>query len=70
MEHGFLLVDLGNSADSGQFILGEPLNERNHRSRLRLRTAAELFPEIVDPTLDNDDEPSCSAAAALEKQLY
>ena len=60
------LVDLGNSTDSGQFVLGEPLNDRNRRSRLRLRTAAELFPEIVDPTLDNDGEPSCSAAAALE----
>jgi len=59
-------LDLGNNADSGQFILGEPLNEQNRRSKLRLRTAGELFPEIVDPTLDNDGEPSCSAAAALE----
>jgi PRTRC genetic system ThiF family protein len=62
------MVDLGNSADSGQFILGEPLNERNRRSRLRLRTAAELYPEIVDSTLDNDEEPSCSAVEALERQ--
>jgi len=61
-------LDLGNNADSGQFILGEPLNERNRRARLRLRTAAELFPEIVDPTLDDDGETSCSAAAALERQ--
>jgi PRTRC genetic system ThiF family protein len=61
-------LDLGNNADSGQFVLGEPMNERNRRSRLRLRTAAELFPEIVDPTLDDDGQPSCSAAAALEKQ--
>jgi PRTRC genetic system ThiF family protein len=61
-------LDLGNNADSGQFILGEPLNERNRRSRLRLRTAPELFPEIADPNLDNDSEPSCSAAAALERQ--
>jgi PRTRC genetic system ThiF family protein len=61
-------LDLGNNADSGQFILGEPLNERNRRARLRLRTVAELFPEIVDPSLDNDGEPSCSAAAALERQ--
>jgi len=61
-------LDLGNNADSGQFILGEPLNERNRRARLRLRTAGELFPEIVDPNLDNDGEPSCSAAAALERQ--
>jgi PRTRC genetic system ThiF family protein len=61
-------LDLGNNADSGQFILGEPLNERNRRSRLRLRTVGELFPEIVDPGLDDDGQPSCSAAAALERQ--
>jgi PRTRC genetic system ThiF family protein len=60
-------MDIGNGADSGQFILGEPLNERNRRSRLRLRAAWELFPEICNPSLD-DDEPSCSAAAALERQ--
>ena len=35
---------------------------------MRLPTAAELFPEIVDPTLDDDGQPSCSAAAALERQ--
>ncbi len=60
--------DLGNSQDSGQFILGEPLNERNRRARLRLRTVPELFPEIVDPNLDDEAQPSCSAAAALEQQ--
>jgi PRTRC genetic system ThiF family protein len=61
-------LDLGNNADSGQFILGEPLNERNRRAKLRLRSAAELFPEIVDPNLDNDGEPSCSSVEALERQ--
>jgi len=61
-------LDLDNNADSGQFILGEPLNERNRRAKLRLRCAAELFPEIVDPNLDNDGEPSCSAVEALERQ--
>jgi PRTRC genetic system ThiF family protein len=61
-------LDLGNSADSGQFILGEPLNDRNRRAKLRLRTAAELYPETVDPSLDDDGQPSCSAAAALERQ--
>jgi PRTRC genetic system ThiF family protein len=61
-------LDLGNNADSGQFILGEPLNERNRRSRLRLRTATELFPEICDLALDNEAEPSCSAVEALERQ--
>ena len=62
------VLDLGNNSDSGQFILGEPLNERNRRSRLRLRSAWELFPEIVDPSLDDDGQPSCSAADALERQ--
>jgi PRTRC genetic system ThiF family protein len=61
-------LDLGNNADSGQFILGEPLNERNRRARLRLRSAADLYPEILDPSLDNDREPSCSAVEALEWQ--
>jgi PRTRC genetic system ThiF family protein len=40
-------LDLGNSADSGQLVLGQPLNGRNRRAADRLRTAAELFPEIV-----------------------
>jgi sulfur-carrier protein adenylyltransferase/sulfurtransferase len=61
-------LDLGNNADSGQYILGEPLNQRNRRARLRLRTAAELYPEICDPALDDDQEPSCSAVEALERQ--
>jgi PRTRC genetic system ThiF family protein len=61
-------LDLGNSADSGQFVLGQPLNGRNRRSSDRLRTAAELFPEIVEASLDDDDSPSCSALEALERQ--
>jgi hypothetical protein len=27
----------------------------------------ELFPEIIDPALDDDQQPSCSAAEALER---
>jgi hypothetical protein len=30
--------------------------------------APELFPEIADPSLDVDGEPSCSAVGALERQ--
>jgi len=62
------LLDIGNSVSSGQFVLGEPQNARNKRSRSRLRTVAELFPEIVDPSLDDDNEPSCSAIQALDRQ--
>ena len=61
-------LDMGNNANSGQFILGEPLNQINRRARTRLRTVAEWFPEIVDASLDNDGLPSCSAAEALARQ--
>jgi PRTRC genetic system ThiF family protein len=61
-------LDLGNNADSGQFVLGEPLNRRNKRRRLRLRTVSELFPEVIESGLDQDGLPSCSAAEALDRQ--
>ena len=61
-------LDLGNNADSGQFVLGEPLNRRNRRRRLRLRTISELFPEVIQADLDGDGLPSCSAAEALDRQ--
>ncbi len=60
-------LDLGNKSDGGQFVLGEPLNSRNRRCSTRLRTVAELFPEIADTQLP-DDEPSCSAPEALHRQ--
>ena len=61
-------LDLGNNADSGQFVLGEPLNRRNRRHRLRLRTVSELFPEVIQGDLDEDGLPSCSAVEALDRQ--
>ena len=61
-------MDLGNSASSGQFVLGEPLNYRNRRSRTRLRIIGELYPEMMDATLDEENEPSCSALEALDRQ--
>jgi PRTRC genetic system ThiF family protein len=62
-------LDIGNTADGGQFVLGQPRNTRNRRIPERLQTVAELFPEIVKPVLDKDDDlPSCSAAEALRRQ--
>jgi PRTRC genetic system ThiF family protein len=62
-------LDIGNTADGGQFVLGQPKNSRNRRTPNRLPTVAELFPEIVKPALDkHDDLPSCSAVEALERQ--
>jgi PRTRC genetic system ThiF family protein len=61
-------LDLGNSSDSGQFVLGQPWNGRNRRAAKRLRIAPEILPEIVVADFDDDDGPSCSAAAAIERQ--
>lgn len=62
-------LDLGNTADGGQFILGQPKNDRNRKTPGRLPTIAELFPEIVDPLLDApNDLPACSTLEALERQ--
>jgi PRTRC genetic system ThiF family protein len=61
-------LDLGNSASSGQFVLGQPLNGRNRRSAERLRTVSELYPEIADAAAGEDPLPSCSAVEALGRQ--
>ncbi len=61
-------LDLGNNGSSGQYVLGQPLNAANRRSAARLRTVAELYPEIADAEAGEDPLPSCSAAEALERQ--
>lgn len=66
--HTAYWLDLGNNAASGQYILGQPLNQRNRRIGLRLRTVAELYPEIMAAEIGEDPLPSCSAVEALERQ--
>lgn len=61
-------LDLGNHSTGGQFVLGQPWNWVNRRSATRLRSVAELFPELIEPSLDDDGVPSCSAADALRLQ--
>jgi len=65
-------LDLGNSAYKGQVVLGEPriYGDRRNRSKnnLRLPTVTELFSELLDPTIPEDDTPTCSLAEALEHQ--
>jgi PRTRC genetic system ThiF family protein len=69
-------LDLGNSASHGQFVLGQPANTNGFPSQRekskredRLRTAAELYPVIIDTTTPEDDLPSCSAVESLERQM-
>jgi PRTRC genetic system ThiF family protein len=67
--NSYYWLDLGNNADTGQFVLGQPNNGRNKKRDGRLPTVAELFPEIVDPKLDKKDRlPSCSAVESLQRQ--
>jgi PRTRC genetic system ThiF family protein len=61
-------LDAGNNAASGQFVLGQPLNAQNRRVASRLRTVAELYPEIIDTSRGENALPSCSAMDALQKQ--
>jgi PRTRC genetic system ThiF family protein len=62
-------LDIGNTADGGQFVLGQPRNGRNRRARQRLPTVVEMFPEIADADMDKgDDLPACSAVEALQLQ--
>jgi hypothetical protein len=59
---------LGNSASSGQYVLGQPLNTVNRRARKRLPTVAEKYPEIIDISTGEDTLPSCSAVESLDRQ--
>jgi len=63
-------LDIGNNADTGQFILGQPSKaEAPHGTEVHLPNAADLFPEIIDESRDAKDKlPSCSALEALESQ--
>lgn len=68
-----LWLDMGNSVNEGQIVLGELGNRPTvwvrGEKRLRIPTIADLFPETANAQLDAaDDAPSCSLAEALEKQ--
>jgi PRTRC genetic system ThiF family protein len=60
-------LDLGNSASTGQFILGQPSNALNRQKKNRLPAVAELYPEILAPDDKHDRQPACSAAEALTR---
>ena len=64
--HAKVWLDLGNGAFDGQVILGEV---GKVVGRDRLPHALDLYPEMLDPTLDPADSgPSCSRAEALARQ--
>lgn len=77
-------LDFGNEEAIGQFVLGELTapkiptgktiemrggwKQEEMRDGSRLPHVGDLFPDLLDPDLDADDGPSCSAAEALTRQ--
>ena len=63
-------LDTGNRLSDGQCILGEVGRGYGLEGEgVRLPNVADLYPEMIDPSLDETDEmPSCGLADALEKQ--
>lgn len=64
-EKALYWLDLGNEADTGQIVLGEA---KHLRRKLRLPVVTELFPDILDSSIPEDDSPSCSTEEAIRKQ--
>jgi len=72
-------VDLGNGDTFGNFVMGT-IGERRHRKSKEttmpdgtpvvcsLPCAHELWPEIVDPAVDENSGPTCSSREALDAQ--
>jgi PRTRC genetic system ThiF family protein len=66
---GAYWLDFGNRRDDGQVVLGQIAWDSKDRSADRLPHVGELFPDSINPDLEEqDDSPSCSLAEALEKQ--
>lgn len=67
--NGGYWMDFGNRQHDGQVILGQVKASWDTKGKERLPHVGDLFPELIDPSLDaEDDMPSCSLAEALEKQ--
>jgi len=69
-------LDLGNSDQTGQVILGQTpamhkqANGYRHApsGQDRLPSVLDVFPSLTEPDAKEDNTPSCSLAEALEKQ--
>jgi PRTRC genetic system ThiF family protein len=68
VRHSAYFLDIGNREHDGQVILGEVF-AAGYKRQNRLPHVADLYPDIIDGSLDaTDDTPSCSLAEALDKQ--
>jgi PRTRC genetic system ThiF family protein len=64
-------LDLGNTEATAQVVLGEAYREPKIAAKTqapRLPCVTELFPELLDATLPDDNKPSCSVKMSLASQ--
>lgn len=61
-------LDLGNTESTAQVVLGQPACRRASGDPARLPCVTELFPELLNPGVPDDDRPSCSVRMSLASQ--
>lgn len=63
-------LDLGNTESTAQVVLGKPqgLSWDETRYGPRLPVVTELYPEILDASIADDNTPSCSVRMSLATQ--
>ncbi|MDR1423764.1 MAG: PRTRC system ThiF family protein [Azoarcus sp.] len=61
-------LDLGNTESTAQVVLGQSRRRIDPKHCPRLPCVTELFPELLDETIPDDDAPSCSVRMSLAAQ--
>ncbi|MBY0365341.1 hypothetical protein CDN99_15585 [Roseateles aquatilis] len=61
-------LDLGNTEATAQAVLGEPGGRQRAQDALRLPCVTDLFPELLDEQVGEDNAPSCSVRTSLASQ--
>lgn len=61
-------LDLGNTESTAQVVLGQPASRRANGDQARLPCVTELFPELLNSDVSDDDRPSCSVRMSLASQ--
>lgn len=61
-------LDLGNTEATAQVVLGQGTKRAIAGKAPRLPCITELFPEVLDATVPDDNRPSCSVRVSLASQ--
>lgn len=61
-------LDLGNTEATAQVVLGEGPRRHRREDVPRLPCVTDLFPEVLDATVPDDNRPSCSVRVSLASQ--